>query len=110
MLLCPDLSSTIQKESRTNMKPHPLEGRRMSDVKVKELHSLTPPDFVSYTNWMVRVRLDYLLAEGFVELQEDEGEPMYKCLQEDGSYLFLSETEVEDSMLNHFLKEIGRYI
>lgn len=110
MLSCPDLSFNIQEESRTNMKQHPLEGRRMSDVKVTELHSLTPVDFVSYTNWMVKVRLDYLLQEGFVELQYDEEEPIYKCLQPDGSHLFLSETEVEDSMLSKFLEEIGRYI
>ena len=90
---------------------HPLHGKRMSEVSIKEVHALLPPDFVSYTNWCVHVRLNYLLAEGFVELIfDDEGVPAYKCLQPDGTHIILSETEAEDSLLETLLQGIGRYI
>lgn len=90
---------------------HPLHGKRMSEVNLKEVHALTPQDFVSYTNWCVYVRLNYLIAEGFVEIVLDEDEvPSYKCLQPDGTHIFLSETEAEDSLLETLLQGIGRYI
>lgn len=83
----------------------------MSEVTVKELHTLSTADFVSYTNWLVQVRLDYLIAEGFVEVVfDEENDPSYNCLQEDGTRILLSETETEDSILNILLTEVGRYI
>lgn len=90
---------------------HPLHGKRMSEVSINEVHALTPPDFVSYTNWCVQVRLDYLVEEGFVEIIFDGDDvPSYKCLQPDGTHIILSETEVEDSLLETLLQGIGRYI
>jgi Fe2+ or Zn2+ uptake regulation protein len=83
----------------------------MSEVTVKELHTLSTADFVSYTNWCVYVRLNYLIAEGFVEIVLDEDDvPTYKCLQPDGTHIILSETEAEDSLLETLLQGIGRYI
>lgn len=90
---------------------HPFYGKRTSEVKVNELHALSAPDFVSYTNWLVQVRLDYLIAEGFIDVVFDEDEvPSFNCLQEDGTRALLSETEVEDSILEILLVEVGRYI
>lgn len=83
----------------------------MSEVSLKEVHALLPPDFVSYTNWCVYVRLNYLIAEGFVEIVLNEDDvPSYKCLQPDGTHIILSETEAEDSLLETLLQGIGRYI
>ena len=83
----------------------------MSEVNVKEVQALNPLDFVSYTNWVVQARLNYLIAEGFVEvLFDEENVPSYKCLQPDGTHIFLSETEAEDSLLETLLLGLGRYI
>ena len=83
----------------------------MSEVTIKEVQALNPQDFVCYTNWCVQVRLNYLIAEGFVEVLFDEEDvPTYKCLQPDGTHIILSETEAEDSLLETLLQGIGRYI
>lgn len=110
MLSCPLFVPTIDAELRTTMK-HPLHGKRMSEVNVKEVQALNPLDFVSYTNWVVQARLNYLIAEGFVEvLFDEENVPSYKCLQPDGTHILLSETEAEDSLLETLLLGLGRYI
>lgn len=83
----------------------------MSEVNIKEVQALNPQDFVCYTNWLMRVRLDYLIAEGFVEVIFDEdNDPSFKCLQPDGTHIILSEIEAENSLLETLLHNIGRYI
>lgn len=110
MLSCPLSVPTIDAELRTTMK-HPLHGKRMSEVNVKEVHSLNPLDFVSYTNWLMRVRMDYLIAEGFIDvIFDDEGIPSFDCLQPDGTRVLFTETAVEDTLLHQVLAGIGRYV
>ena len=83
----------------------------MSEVNVKEVQALNPLDFVCYTNWLMRVRLEYLIAEGFIDVVFDkEGVPSFNCLQPDGTRLLFTETEVEDTLLHMLLEDIGRYV
>lgn len=90
---------------------HPLSGKRRSEVTVDEILSLAPIDYVCYTNWLVQIKLDYLIAEGFINVQFDnEGTPIFHCLMDDGSYAVYTETQLEDSILRTTLTGIGRYI
>ena len=90
---------------------HPFHGKRLSEVKIKEVHTLCPSDFISYTNWLMQVRLDYLITEGFVEVvQEEEEDPIFNWMQEDGSWVEFSEIEIENSILSEVLLNLGRYV
>ena len=90
---------------------HPFHGKRLTEVTIKEVHTLRPVDFIAYTNWLMQVRLDYLIAEGFVDiLQEEEEDPIFNWLQEDGSWESFSETEIEDLILVEVLQNLGRYV
>ena len=90
---------------------HPFYGKRPSEVNTKQVRSLAPSDFVAYTNWLMRVELDYLIAEGFIDVVfDEEGVPTYSCLQTDGTYHLRAETEVEDSILQTLLQSLGRYV
>ena len=90
---------------------HPFHGKRLSEVMIKEVHTLCSADFISYTNWLMQVRLDYLITEGFVEVvQEEEEDPIFNWMQEDGLWVEFSEIEIENSILSEVLLSLGRYV
>lgn len=90
---------------------HPFHGKRLSEVNTKEVHTLCSTDFISYTNWLMQVRLDYLITEGFIEVvQKGEEDPVFNWMQEDGSWVEFSEIQIENSILTEVLFELGRYV
>ena len=91
---------------------HPLYGKRQTETTAEEVASLHPRDFISYTNWLVQLKFNYFLAEGFFELVQEEGkDPLYICHFEgtEKGTLF-TETNVEDLILQSILISLERYI
>lgn len=91
---------------------HPLYGRRQTEITAEEVATLHPRDFIEYTNWLMQVRLNYLLAEGFFELVEEEGkDPLYKSyFKNEGEDVLYTETKVEDMVLESILISLERFI
>lgn len=92
---------------------HPLYGKRQTETTAEEVASLAPRDFVLYTNWLMNLRLDYFLAEGFFEVAEEQkgNDPLYKChfegAEKDTLY---TEDQLENMVLESILISLERFI
>lgn len=91
---------------------HPLFGKRPSEIPVEDIQSLSSEDFICYTNWLTRVRLTYLVAEGFVEIKGEDksGGPLFKLLVPRAPKNLLTENELENLLLKDICMDLERFI
>lgn len=91
---------------------HPLFGKRASEIPVEDIQSLSSKDFICYTNWLMHVRLTYLVAEGFVEIkgEDKDGGPLFKLRVPGAPRKLLTENQLEHILLDDICMQLERYI